>query len=212
MAAAQHPPSCPGTVPQQKGCSGDKVLPIHSECRMQQRHNPIRTPPPLTFRLSGGRGGQAAALGAAEATGPGRRKEASREKHQFPEQQTQTRQAPTSAPRLGGCRSHQQSSGALREAGRMRPSGRGWGTASTAEPGPGLPRAGGDKGTVGQAAWDAAALSHAVGSRASHVPCASILLRVCCERASVSPGGDGRGDAVVLSTLLSSPAWVLHAW
>lgn len=92
----------------------------------------------------------------------------------------------------------------------MRPSGRGWGTASTAESGLGLPRAGGDKGTVEPAGWDAAALSCAVGSRAAHLPCASVPLWVCCERASVSPGGeqgsgDGRGDALVLN-------WVLHAW
>lgn len=50
-------------MPQQRGCRGDKVLPIHCKCRMQQHHNPIRAPPSSHFQALWGPGADSSAGG-----------------------------------------------------------------------------------------------------------------------------------------------------
>lgn len=84
--------------------------------------------------------------GAAEATGPERRKEASGEKTKIPEKKIQTRQAPTSARCPGGEGATGRAGAGCSRAGRMRPSGQGWDTAEL-----------GTGGQEGQAVWGSTA-------------------------------------------------------
>lgn len=167
----QHPQSCPGMMPQQRGCSRAGVHPAIVRAGGSRAATPAG--PPTTHFWAAGSwaqsqgaagGGGLAALGAAEVVGPAQRKEASREKTKILKKKTQTRQAPTSALCPGSKGATGRARGAVgrqpcSRAGRMRPSDRGWGVASTAEPRLGSAGAClmlvGTRGQGGWVIWDA---------------------------------------------------------
>lgn len=185
---------------------GDRVYPATVRAGGSRAATP--TGPPTTYfwaagswagSQGAGRAGGAAALGSAKATRPrsqsGERKPAGK-KQNSPRRKPKLTSQPDVSPVLWG---HEPLAepGALwgsRRAGRMQPSGRGWDTARTRIQGWGQPVLASccwDKGAEGSCGLEHHNLN--LGSGERQLPCASSPLWVCCQCASVSPGGPGQG-------------------